>query len=42
VNFTNNFGAQVGYRSLSLGYVAKQDQGDATLAGWYFGGVARF
>ena len=42
VNFTNNFGAQVGYRSLSLGYVAKQDKGDATLAGLYFGGVARF
>ena len=42
VNFTNNVGAQVGYRSLSLGYVAKQDKGDATLAGWYFGGVARF
>jgi hypothetical protein len=42
VNFTNNFGAQMGYRSLSLGYVAKQDKGDATLAGLYFGGVARF
>jgi hypothetical protein len=42
VNVTNNFGAQVGYRSLSLGYVAKTDRGDATLAGLYFGGVARF
>jgi len=42
VNVTDNFGAQVGYRSLSLGYVAKTDRGDATLAGLYFGGVARF
>jgi len=42
VNVTNNVGAQVGYRSLSLGYVAEQDKGDATLAGLYFGGVVRF
>lgn len=42
VNVTNNFGAQVGYRSLDLGYIAKKDSGKARLSGLYFGGVARF
>jgi hypothetical protein len=42
VNVTNNVGAQLGYRSLDLGYVAKKDRGDARLTGIYFGGVVRF
>ncbi len=42
VNITNNVGAQLGYRSLDLGYIAKQDRGDAKLKGFYFGGVVRF
>lgn len=42
VNFTNNFGAQVGWRKLDLGFQVKKDQGQALLTGPYFGGVARF
>jgi hypothetical protein len=42
VNFTNNVGAQVGYKSLDVGYLAKQDLGSFTLKGLYFGGVLRY
>jgi hypothetical protein len=42
VNFSNNFGAQVGYRSIDVMYKVEQDTGDFTLKGLYFGGVARF
>ncbi len=42
VNFTNNFGAQVGYRSLVVFYKVKGDEGELNLNGFYFGGVARF
>ncbi|HNV02632.1 MAG TPA: hypothetical protein PLE61_14365 [Vicinamibacterales bacterium] len=42
LNFTRNFGAQIGYRSLDIGYLARQDRGDAKLSGLYFGGVVRF
>jgi hypothetical protein len=42
VNFTKNLGAQVGWRSHDVSYVAKSDRGDASLQGFYFGGVARF
>ena len=42
VNFTNNVGAQVGYKSLDVGYIAKQDIGALTLKGLYFGGVLRY
>jgi hypothetical protein len=42
VNFTNNLGAQVGWRRHDLAYVAKSDRGSAILEGLYFGGVARF
>jgi hypothetical protein len=42
VNFTNNFGAQVGYRSFDVGYLFKGDQGSFTLKGLYFGAVARY
>ena len=42
VNFTQNFGAQVGYRSFDVSYIAESDNGDLRLRGLYFGGVARF
>jgi hypothetical protein len=42
VNFTNNVGAQLGYRSMDVGYVAKTDIGSLTLKGLYFGGVLRY
>jgi hypothetical protein len=42
INVTNNFGAQLGYRSLDLSYIAKKDSGSAKLKGIYFGGVVRF
>ena len=42
VNFTNNFGAQLGYRSVDVFYKVKRDTGTLKLDGFYFGGVARF
>ena len=42
VNFTDHFGAQLGYRSIDVFYKVKLDQGTMTLKGLYFGGVARF
>jgi hypothetical protein len=42
VNFSDNFGAQGGYRSFDVFYKIEEDEGDMTLKGWYFGGVARF
>jgi len=42
VNFTRYLGAQVGWRSHDLAYVAKNDRGDARPEGFYFGGVVRF
>jgi hypothetical protein len=42
VNFTDNFGAQVGYRSFDVLYKVKGDEGELDLKGLYFGGVARF
>jgi hypothetical protein len=41
-NFTNNFGVQGGYRSLTVEYDVEQDSGNLDLNGLYFGGVARF
>ena len=41
-NFTNNVGAQVGYRRITIDYVVESDTGDMKLGGLYFGGVARF
>lgn len=41
-NFTNNVGAQVGYRSLDMGYTFKADSGAFTFKGIYFGAVARY
>lgn len=42
VNFTNNIGAQIGYRSLDVGYVVDTDTGTFKLKGIYFGVVARY
>jgi hypothetical protein len=42
VNFTNNVGAQVGYRSFDVIYKIETDDGDLNLKGLYFGGVVRF
>ena len=42
VNFTNNIGAQIGYRSLDVGYVVDTDTGAFKLKGIYFGVVARY
>ena len=42
VNFTNNFAAQAGYRSLTVFYHAEEDEGDLKMKGLYFGGVVRF
>jgi hypothetical protein len=41
-NFTNLLGAQLGYRSLDLGYTYKTDSGAFTFKGMYFGAVARY
>jgi hypothetical protein len=42
VNFTDNLGAQVGYRSLDVGYIVDDDSGNFELKGIYFGVVARY
>lgn len=42
VNFTDHFGAQVGYRHFTASYTGEADRGDLTLKGFYFGGAARF
>jgi hypothetical protein len=42
VNFTDHFGAQVGYRSFDVGYRAPHDQGAMTLKGPYVGAAVRF
>lgn len=42
VNFTNNVGARVGYRTLDVNYTVDVDRGDFQLKGMYFGGVVRF
>jgi len=42
VNVTNNVGAQVGYRSLDVGYAFKKDTGAFLMKGLYFGAVVRY
>ncbi len=42
VNFTDNVGAQGGYRSFDVIYKVENDNGDLQLRGLYFGGVVRF
>jgi hypothetical protein len=41
-NFTMNVGAQIGFRSMDLGYEIKSDTASLTLQGIYFGIVARY
>ncbi|HKY20738.1 MAG TPA: hypothetical protein VJM31_05910 [Vicinamibacterales bacterium] len=42
VNFNDYVGAQVGFRSLDVGYLIEKDQGDFKMKGLYFGGVVRY
>jgi hypothetical protein len=42
LNFTNNLGAQVGYRSFDVLYSLRSDAGAFVLKGLYFGVVARY
>jgi hypothetical protein len=42
LNFTNNVGAQIGYRTFDVGYLVNQDSGSFVLKGFYFGAVGRF
>ena len=42
VNFSDNFGAQAGYRSWTVFYQVEEDSGDFQMKGLYFGGVVRF
>ena len=42
VNFNDYVGAQIGYRSLDVGYLIEKDRGDFKMKGVYFGGVVRY
>lgn len=42
VNFSDNVGAQAGYRSLDVNYTIEKDFGDMVLRGLYVNGVVRF
>jgi hypothetical protein len=42
VNFNEYVGAQVGFRSIDIGYRFKQDEGAFKMRGLYFGGVVRY
>jgi hypothetical protein len=42
VNFINNVGALVGWRSVKVDYLVDQDYGNLRVDGWYFGAVVRF
>jgi hypothetical protein len=42
VNFNDFVGAQIGFRSLDLGYTIENDQGSFKSKGIYFGGVVRY
>ena len=42
INFNPYLGAQIGYRSLDVGYLVKKDMGAFKMRGIYFGGVARY
>jgi len=42
VNFNNNVGAQLGYRSFDVFYKVKNDNGTLKMKGLYFGAVGRF
>jgi hypothetical protein len=42
INFNDYVGANVGFRSINLGYTFEDDQGDFKARGMYFGGVVRY
>jgi hypothetical protein len=42
VNFTDHFGAQAGYRTLTVFYLVDDDEGHFKMKGLYFGGAFRF
>lgn len=42
VNFTNNFGVQMGYRKFDLSYQVKTDSGALKMSGLYLSAVARY
>ena len=42
MNFINNVGVQLGFRSFDVGYLVNKDSGSFVLRGLYFGAVARF
>ena len=42
INFNNYVGAQVGWRSLDVGYLVEDDFGNFDVSGLYFGIVARY
>ena len=42
VNFTNNVGATLGYKSIDAFYEVDNDSGALQFKGWYFNGVLRF
>lgn len=42
VNFLNNFGVQVGYRSIGFDFLVEEEQVDVSLKGTYVAGVVRF
>lgn len=42
VNYTDHFGAQVGYRRINVEYLIERDAGDLKMGGLYFMGVVRF
>ena len=42
VNFNRNVGAQIGWRSLDVGYLIEDDNGSFDVRGLYFGVVARY
>ena len=41
-NFHKNVGAQIGWRSLDVGYLIEDDYGNFDVRGLYFGVVARY
>ena len=42
INFNRYVGAQVGWRSLDVGYLVEEDYGNFDVRGMYFGIVARY
>jgi hypothetical protein len=42
INFSRNFGLQIGYRSIDVSYLVEQDSGDLALKGFYYAAVVRF